>query len=235
MTKVYFVTGTDTDSGKTTSVAALMSAVKSKGFSVIGYKPVASGIEDINGFKGNKDILSIKENSSFDLSYEQCYGYIFNEAIAPHIAAIDEKVQIVPEKFNNDLDYLINHYHPDYVFIEGAGGWMLPLGEDIYMSEWVQDSNYSIIIVLGAKLGCLNHFVLTKLVIEHMGLDIAGYVINRPIENMDHYIENISWLKRKFPQIPCLGEIPYVKGLDKSNLGDYIDISKFCNDETKNS
>ena len=200
MTRIFFVTGTDTDSGKTTAVAALMQAARLSSFSVCGLKPVASGCSEAGGVLINPDVLSLQENSSFDIPYEQLSCYKFRPAIAPHIAAAEAGVNIDTGLFDKRISEFSSAYHPDLMFIEGAGGWFLPLSGNTFMA------------------------ILTRNEIERSGCTVAGYVINSADPCMDHREQNISWLKNYFSDLPLLGEIPRVAGGGMKNLGIYIDI-----------
>ncbi len=224
MTRIFFVTGTDTDSGKTTAVAALMQAARLSSFSVCGLKPVASGCSEAGGVLINPDVLSLQENSSFDIPYEQLCCYKFRPAIAPHIAAAEAGVNIDTGLFDQRISEFSSAYHPDLMFIEGAGGWLLPLSGDTFMADWVAERKFPVILVVGAKLGCINHAILTRNEIERSGCTVAGYVINSADPCMDHREQNISWLKNYFSDLPLLGEIPRVAGGGMKNLGIYIDI-----------
>lgn len=223
MTKTLFITGTDTDSGKTTVTAALMQAARSLSLKVLGLKPVASGCELRDNVLINTDVSSIHGNSSFDVPYEKLSCYKFPPAIAPHIAAAESGVNIDTSVFTRRADGLVSEFHPDVFFIEGAGGWYLPLSDCTFMSDWVAARGLPVIITVGARLGFLNHAVLTRNEIMRAGCRVAGYVVNHADPHMERFDENIAWLKNYFKDIPLLGEIPHVQKAELNNLGKYID------------
>lgn len=224
MTDIYFVTGTDTDVGKTLAVAALMQNAAASGKTVIGYKPVASGCEQTKDGLRNGDVLSALNNANADISYEEIVSYQFKEAIAPHVAAKNEGVEISFEKFDRDLERILDK-NPDIVFIEGAGGWMLPLGADRFMPDWVAARKFPVIMVIGARLGFLNHAVMTKECIESRGLEVAGYVLNTGAFAMQRLGENEIWLKEYLKDVPCLGVIPKIERPGTSDLSSFVSIS----------
>lgn len=224
VTDIYFVTGTDTDVGKTLAVAALMQNAAASGKTVIGYKPVASGCEMSSEGLRNGDVLSALRNSNAGVSYGEIVSYQFREAIAPHIAAKNENVEISFDKFDADLARLLAK-NPDAVFIEGAGGWMLPLGEKRFMADWAAARGFPVIMVIGARLGFLNHAVMTKECIESRGLRVAGYVLNEGAFAMSRLKENEIWLRGHMDSVPCLGVIPKIANPDSSDLSALVDIS----------
>ena len=228
MSKVIFVTGTDTDVGKTTASAALLQALRQKNFSAMGYKPIASGCKTVNGELINDDVATLQRFSSNRPSYKECVCFQYEPAIAPHIAT---QLLGIPEistaPINSKRNYLINKYNPDFLIIEGAGGWSLPLGRNLLMSDVLQSSNIPVILVIGAKLGCLNHAMLTKFSIQQKRCKLAGYIINSVDAKMDYYEENVAWLKNNFQDIPCLGEIPHLENFqisEEQNLAQYLDV-----------
>ncbi len=221
MTDIYFVTGTDTDAGKTVTTAALLEAAKKRNKVALGYKLVASGVEFMMEGVFNRDVLSIKKHSSYPLKYGECVCYQFDEAIAPHIAASELGVTIDTSEFDAGIDHLLE-MSPDYIFIEGAGGWMLPLSERNFLSEWVCSHGYPVIMTVGARLGALNHAVMTRRCVEHMGNRLAGYVINHVIPGFNHQKENADWLINYFNDVPLLGEIPFLESIYTCDLSSYL-------------
>ncbi len=221
MTEIYFVTGTDTDVGKSTTVAALLEAAKKRQKVALGYKLVASGVEFLLEGIFNRDALSIQKHSSYPLKYGECVCYQFDEPVAPHIAAANTGCVIDVKEFDDGINHLLE-MSPDYIFIEGAGGWMLPLDDQTFLSEWVCRHNYPVILTVGVRLGSLNHAALTKRCVEQMGNRLAGYVINQIIPGLKYYKENVNWLKQYFAQVPFLGEIPYLQSPHTCDLSGYL-------------
>lgn len=222
MVNAFFVTGTDTDVGKTLVTEALMQAVSDSGLRAAGYKPVASGCEMIDGELKNKDALILQEASSIALLYRAHNPYAFAPAIAPHIAAAQAGVTISLDKLSAGLAEIKEH-EAEWIFVEGAGGWRLPISEQEYLSDWVKKEQLPVILVVGMRLGCINHALLTLEAIERDGLTIAGWVINQVYPNMSHYQENVDTLKQRI-SAPLLGEIPWLEGEPTDSIDQYIDI-----------
>lgn len=223
MTKTFFVTGTDTEVGKTVSSVALLRAANKMGLMSAAYKPVASGCDLMEEGLCNQDVLMLQKNTSLPLRYEEVVGYCFEPHIAPHIASAESGVPIEFDVLSQGLDHL-KDTDADVIFVEGAGGWRLPLGQGRFMSDWVIHENLPVILIVGAKLGCLNHALLTYEAIIHDKLKLAGWCVNRVHPGMSHYKDNLDSLKSMLPA-PFLGEIPYLARPFESDLGQYIDLS----------
>lgn len=226
---MFFVTGTDTDSGKTLVSSALLTAFNRDpiGYGIsrtsLGVKPVASGcIVTENGLR-NSDALKLMEVSSLKLSYEQVNPISFELAIAPHIAAKQLGITLSPETILAQLD-IKTFIKADFCLIEGAGGWRLPLGEGHYLSELVQKLNLPVILVVGMKLGCLNHALLTQEAILADGLPIAGWVANCVDPNMSAFKANLATLKEMMIS-PFLGEIPFLEQPTAELAANYLNIT----------
>lgn len=235
--KQYFVTGTDTEVGKTYVTCQLLNAAQRASLFAIGYKPIAAGCELINGEWVNEDALNIQKASSKirvgeviedvgglmadseniksgqTLPLCQINPIALKPAIAPHIAALEEGVTLTFDKIAQGLD-LLKTYQPDLLLMEGAGGWRLPLtvGDEYtptyYLSDVVKSLKMDVILVVGMRLGCLNHALLTAEAIRADGLAIKGWVANDVTGNMTRYQENLYSLKAMLPE-PLLAEIPY--------------------------
>ena len=225
----YFVTGTDTDSGKTFVSSAVLAAV-SKHFAgsesqktTIGFKPIASGCEKTQQGLRNSDALSLMQNSTKKLPYKTINPISFEPAIAPHIAAeqvgFELSAHTVKQYLNQDMFSMA-----DFCLIEGAGGWHLPLNNQECLSEVISELNMPVILVVGMKLGCLNHALLTQAAIERDGLTIAGWVANAVDENMAVREENLESLKEMI-KAPFLGFIPHLKQGTVTDATKYLDIT----------
>lgn len=201
--RVYFVTGTDTEVGKTFCTAALLYAATQAGKKAIGFKPVAS---EADGNGQNPDVLRLQAASYIQLPYHAHNCYTFHEATAPHLAAADEGVEIQPQLLSRSLADL--KQHGDWILVEGAGGWLTPLTSDMDFSDWVAVEKLPVILVVGMKLGCINHAMLTVRAISQAGLPLAGWVANcisAAPHRLDDYLDT---LKCRIPA-PLLGVIPY--------------------------
>ncbi len=235
--KQYFITGTDTEVGKTYVTCQLLNAAQRLSLRAIGYKPIAAGCELVNGEWVNEDALNIQKastkirvgeviedvgglkadsnnrKSGQTLPLRQINPIALKPAIAPHIAALEEGVTLTFDKIAQGLD-LLKTYQPDLLLMEGAGGWRLPLtvGDEYtptyYLSDVVKALKMHVILVVGMRLGCLNHALLTAEAIRADGLTIKGWVANDVTGNMKRYQENLYSLKAMLPE-PLLAEIPY--------------------------
>ncbi|MBD1575438.1 ATP-dependent dethiobiotin synthetase BioD [Vibrio sp. S11_S32] len=222
MMNSVFIAGTDTDVGKTMVSQALLRAFTEKGFSTSGYKPVASGSEMTEQGLRNSDALHLQSASSVELDYDTVNPYTLTMPASPHFAAQKDGVVI---DFNALSTSLVAHKEAaDLVVVEGAGGWRVPVTEQTCLSTWVQQEKMPVILVVGIKLGCLSHAMLTAETIENDGLEIVGWVANRINPGTEHYPEIIRMLELKI-NAPKLGEIPYLPGSKRKNANKYLDVS----------
>jgi dethiobiotin synthetase len=208
MMKAYFITGTDTDVGKTVIASSLLQYFNRKGLLTSGFKPLAAGCQHTSDGLQNEDALSLQRNSTVALSYAEVNPYAFAPAIAPHIAA--SKVgQHVTVQAIADAYVKIKHSGCDVAIVEGAGGWCLPLNDQEFLYQWVAQEKLDVILVVGIKLGCLNHALLTQAFIQSQGLNIAGWVANIIDADTQFINENIMTLQRQL-FAPLLATVPYV-------------------------
>ncbi|NOH71853.1 ATP-dependent dethiobiotin synthetase BioD [Vibrio pectenicida] len=226
MTNAFFVAGTDTDVGKTVASTAILNALAQKEIRTIGYKPVAAGCEKTEHGYRNSDALYLQMASTLEVEYEDINPYPLELATSPHIAAQREKVNIEYTVLSSKLSQ--HKKRADIVLVEGAGGWRVPISDRECLSSWVQQEKLAVILVVGIKLGCLSHAMLTVDAIEADGLKIVGWVANRINPGTEHYADIISMLENKI-SAPKLGEIPYVPSIKQKNLAKYIDISAILN------
>ncbi|MEC4725754.1 dethiobiotin synthase [Shewanella sp. D64] len=207
---MYFVTGTDTDCGKTLVSSALLCQAKHQGKKTLGLKPIASGCEETVSGLRNSDALSLISQSSIELTYSQVNPISFQPAIAPHIAAVqtgtDISAQCVLNHLTPTLSLVDEH---DFCLVEGAGGWRLPLGDGGYLSQVVQQLSLPVILVVGIKLGCLNHAILTQEAILADGVKIAGWVGNIVDPDTACLEDNIASLDQMMTAT-CIGIIPHL-------------------------
>lgn len=205
MTKqaVYFVTGTDTDVGKTFVSALLLSYLGQHG-SAIGYKPIAAGAVLVDGELHNDDAVTLRNASSEFIDYQRINPICFELPIAPHIAADRMNEPITVNTLNTWWDN--EKGHSDVALIEGAGGWRLPLNSNEYLSDFVRAQHCEVIVVVGMKLGCLNHALLTIEAIKQDGLRIKGWIANQMEVPMAFYDENLAYLTQVL-DVPLLGEV----------------------------
>ncbi|KJY83208.1 dethiobiotin synthetase [Vibrio galatheae] len=222
MIDAFFIAGTDTDVGKTVASKAILNALAEKDLKTIGYKPVAAGSEKTeHGFR-NSDALYLQEAATVDVAYDNVNPYALALPASPHIAARRENITIEYQVLS---DKLAQHkQHSDIVLVEGAGGWRVPVSEHECLSSWVQQEKLPVVLVVGIKLGCLSHAMLTLDAIKADGLEVIGWVANRVNPGTEHYADIIAMLESKI-DAPKLGEIPYVPKVKRKDLAKYIDVS----------
>lgn len=221
--KKFFVAGTDTDAGKTLVASAILEKARQMGLETVAVKPVASGCEQTPDGLRNSDALALMDAMTADLPYEQVNPIAFEPAIAPHIAAMRANKQLSVSRLAGYCNGVLMRAC-DLVIIEGAGGWRVPLNPRETLADLVQELNLPVILVVGVKLGCINHALLTVEAIERDGLQVAGWVANRIDPDMSCYEENMMTL-RSLINAPCLGEIPFLDVVDKSNAATHLDVS----------
>jgi len=218
----YFVTGTDTDVGKTICTKALLQAANEQGVSTLAYKPIAAGcMETKNGLR-NEDALILQQSSNINISYGAVNPIAFKAPIAPHIAASETNTSIDSAIISQGLLQL-QAQQAQLLLVEGAGGWHLPINHHQLLSQWVIEQQLPVILVVGLKLGCLNHAILTAQTIQQSGLPIVGWIANHLQANMPYVEQNIETLT-SFIHAPLLAEIPYLENIDQQDLSCYIDI-----------
>jgi dethiobiotin synthetase len=216
-----FVTGTDTAVGKTRAAAALMTALAERGLSVAGMKPVASGCRMTAEGLRNEDAEVLLAASNVRLKYADVNPYAFAPAIAPHIAAEEAGLTIefpVLEHAHARLAMLVQ-----CVVIEGAGGWLTPLGRDTTLANFAAQIDARVALVVGLRLGCLNHALLTAQAIRATGLDLAGWIGNAIDPAFERMEANVATLRARLPA-PCLGLFPHNTGATTSDLASLLDV-----------
>ncbi|MDC0534984.1 dethiobiotin synthase [Francisellaceae bacterium] len=218
--KIFFVTGTDTEVGKTYVSRQILEQVNSLGKSTIGIKLIASGCEENNGKLTNDDALQLQKAASATLPYKDVNPFSFEPAIAPHIAAEKMNQPLAKDQVKQKIQGLIEKYNQhDFMLIEGAGGWLLPLSNQQFLYSIIVELNIPIILVCGLKVGCINHALLTSAHINNSQGVLAGWVANTIDPTMRYIDENIQTIQDHI-QAPFLGSVFYQNGssLNMSNL-----------------
>lgn len=218
-----FITATDTDAGKTYVACALVHALVKKHYKVAVYKPVSAGcqFESVATPNGsinilvNEDAQQLGKQANCLQTTAQINPITYAEPIAPHIAAIKTGTTITLENITFGFKQ-IKALHADFTIVEGAGGWRLPLGEGLYMSDFVKAESLDVILVVNMKLGCLNHAILTYESIINDGLNCIAWVANCP-ENMPYLQDNINELENVFALAP-LAILDYQKEIEQSAI-----------------
>ena len=208
MIKGYFVTGTDTGCGKTAITLGLMHLLQTKGYSVVGMKPIASGADLTSAGLKNDDALQIQRQASQLIEYNLINPYVFAPPIAPHLAAEQEGVTIELEEIALNFNKLI--VQADCIMVEGVGGWQVPLGPDQTISDLAVRLGLPVILVVGFRLGCLNQALLTVASIQQTGIRLAGWVANMVDPDMLQPEANLESLKRRI-EAPFLGFVPHLE------------------------
>ena len=204
--QTIFVTGTDTEIGKTYVSTMLIRAMVSRGLRVVGMKPVASGcVRTPQGLR-NDDAVQLMAAANVEAPYEQVNPYTFEPAIAPHIAAGEAGVKI-------RLDEILKQHkslstQADWVVVEGVGGWQVPLGDGFTVADLAAGLGGAVVLVVGIRLGCINHALLSVESIVRRGLTLSGWIANLCDGGGERIQENIDTLTRMIEQ-PLIAEIPH--------------------------
>lgn len=219
MKKAYFVAGTDTGVGKTMVSSALLHAYAQQGLKTAGMKPVAAGCNETDGRLVSEDVAMLLEAGNVRAAFETHNPYAFAPPIAPHIAAAAEHVVIRPRIIQDAYRGLTAV--ADVVIVEGVGGFRVPLGEQFDTADLAQLLNLPVILVVGMRLGCINHTLLTMEAIQTRGLELAGWVANRIDPQMSAFEENLQALDQRIGA-PCLAVIPHLPHADFRRAAEYL-------------
>lgn len=222
--KSYFVTGTDTGVGKTLVSAAILEAAAALGKRTLAMKPVASGCDETPEGLRNEDALILMKAMTESLPYDQVNPIALQPAIAPHVAAAQAGRNITAERLVGFCRGL--QMRPaDFLLVEGAGGWRVPLNDHETYAAMPVALGMPVILVVPLKLGCINHALLTAEAIRRDGLQVAGWVANRPNAGiMDCEQATLDYLIRNL-RAPCLGVLPWQETPDPSELVRALNIS----------
>ncbi|MTD33224.1 dethiobiotin synthase [Paludibacterium denitrificans] len=206
MAQGFFVTGTDTEIGKTHASVQLIQQWRQQGKHVLAMKPVASGCEIMADGRWQNDDVERLVAASGQTDRDAMNPYRFLPPISPHIAAREAGVEI-------SLERIVQHYQQlaeqaDIVLVEAAGGWLAPLSDSLRMQDMARALGLPVILVVGMKLGAINHALLTAQAIRAAGLPLAGWVANRVVPDQLAYEANLATLKAQIAE-PLLLEIPY--------------------------
>ena len=195
---VFFITGTDTEVGKTWVSCRLLERAREAGLSCYGLKPIAAGCEDTADGPRNEDALNLMAASSLALPYDLVNPVALKAAIAPHIAARQEGRRISLSQLAGYVRGALSSHPADLVLVEGAGGWRVPLNDREMLSALAVELNLPVIQVVGMKLGCISHALLTAEAIQADGLRYTGTVANC-FGEMDVREENLITLRQHLP------------------------------------
>lgn len=209
----FFITGTDTGVGKTWVTIALMRMLQRQGCLVTGMKPVAAGCQWLEGQWKNEDALLIQRHASLALPYQQVNPYAFELPVSPHLAAAGAPVDV--DLLNNLFTEL--QQQADVVLVEGAGGWLSPLSDDLANADLAEKLGAPVILVVGIRLGCINQGLLTWQALQTSGIKCRGWVATAADGAMPFFDENIDYLRQRI-EAPLLGVLPYRAQADFEEL-----------------
>lgn len=217
MGKGFFVTGTDTGIGKTTVSCALLHAFAAQGKKAVGMKPIAAGSE--NGQWHDVELLIAASNIR---TARECVNpYAFDPPVSPHLAAQQAGVEIDLAVIQRAYQALSNQVN--IVIVEGAGGFLVPLNRHQSGADLAQSLNLPVILVVGMRLGCLNHALLTAQAIKAAGLQLAGWVANCIDPQMQALTENIATLEQRLDG-PLLGVVPFDLEMNVQEIDKILDV-----------
>ena len=218
----FFVTGTDTGVGKTLIACALLHAFAATGRRVVGMKPVAAGVERSSGVPVNADVRMLRSSSNIEAAPALVNPYCFERPIAPHIAAEQAGITIDPVHIRRAYAQLVQV--ADVVIVEGAGGFCVPLNRHEDTAHLARYLGLPVIMVVGLRLGCLNHALLTAQAIRASGLRLAGWIANRIDPAMPVAAENTRALAERLAA-PLLGTIDFTTAPDPARIAALLDLS----------
>ncbi|CAN7506530.1 dethiobiotin synthase [Pseudoxanthomonas sp. LjRoot143] len=216
-----FITGTDTGVGKTVASAALLHAFRARGMRAVGMKPVASGCTATPRGWRNDDALALQAASDPVPPYDDLNPYALPAPLAPEIAARDAGVDV-------QLGVLVSAFerlHPlaDLVLVEGVGGWAAPLTATLDQRHLVQELRLPVVLVVGMRLGCINHARLSARAIQDDGAQLVGWIANEVDPDMERRDENFALLSARLP-VPCWGRLPYAPEADARAMATHFTV-----------
>ncbi len=216
-----YVTGTDTGIGKTLASTALLHALRSRGVRAIGMKPVASGCEQVDGQWRNADALALLAASDPKPAYADLNPYALPLPLAPELAAREAGVEVSLQ------DMLAAHARlstqADALVVEGVGGWGAPLSANLMQADLVLALKMPVLLVVGLRLGCLNHALLSARAIANDGVHLAGWIASHVDPAMERVEDNLHMLRERLPA-PCWGVLPHVSDADPVQMATRLRI-----------
>ncbi len=223
MSKGFFVTGTDTGVGKTEITLALMSLLQEKGYRVNAMKPIAAGGTEIDGRLVNEDARRLQQQASAEVDYARVNPYVFKPAIAPSIAAQTAGVEIEINRIREEFGRVCSN--ADYTLVEGIGGWQVPVNRHQTMVDIVKLLNIPVILVVGFRLGCLNHALLTYQSIKAARMQCVAWVANTIDPKLECIQENYLTLIDRL-DCPCIGAVPYLNSPSTAEIAKLLHLQQ---------
>ncbi|QAX81478.1 dethiobiotin synthase [Candidatus Pseudomonas adelgestsugas] len=222
MSAAYFITGTDTDVGKTTIATGLLYAARLVGKSTAAGKPISSGCQVTPNGLCNADAIALLAECSLPLSYAEVNPVAFKPAIAPHLAAREVGVALTVRSLLKPMQYILAQ-QADFTIIEGAGGWRVPLTDHDNLSDLVIALRLPVILVVSVRPGCISHSLLTAEAIVRDGLLLVGWVANIIRSKIFRLEESLATLAERLPA-PCLGRVPKLKHASSAVVAKYLQL-----------
>jgi dethiobiotin synthetase len=217
-----FVTGTDTEIGKTLTASALLHALSQRGFTTVGMKPVAAGAELRDGAWHNEDVDALDAASTEHPPLALRTPYLLRTPAAPHIAAALEGVTLSPEHILGCYQQLCDL--ADAVVVEGVGGFRVPLTEHDDTADLSVALGLPVVMVVGLRLGCINQALLTQEAVLSRGLKLVGWVANSTQTEMAFEAGNIDALRARITA-PLLGHVPRLARADAAEAARHLDLN----------
>lgn len=217
----YYITGTDTAAGKTVASVALLHALRASGGTAVGMKPVASGCTKTAAGWRNEDALALQAASRPSPSYDLVNPYPLPAATAPQIAAALAGVDVALAPIQAAYAALAGQ--ADVVVVEGVGGWLAPLADGLEQSALASALGLPVILVVGIRLGCVNHARLSERAILADGLRLAGWIGNAVDPALEHADDYLALLRREL-QAPCLGLLPHAPGRSAASFAAHLSL-----------
>lgn len=222
MSAAFFVTGTDTEIGKTTVAVGLLHAARKAGLSTAAAKPVASGcVRTADGLR-NDDALALLGECTLALRYEEVNPQAFEPAIAPHLAACEAGILLDVASLQGPVQAILDK-QADFTLVEGAGGWRVPLSGRESLSDLAIALQLPVILVVGVRLGCINQALLSAEAILRDGLPLAGWVANLVDPQTSRLEDNLATLAERLPA-PCLGYLPRLADACPAAVSSYLNL-----------
>jgi dethiobiotin synthetase len=210
-----FVTGTDTGVGKTLASCALLHRMRARGLRALGMKPVAAGVEASPEGPVNPDVAALRRASSWPAPLEQVNPYLFEPPVAPHLAAASAGVRIEMAPIRKAFEAL--RASADAIVVEGVGGFLVPLNDREDAGDLAVALALPVVLVVGMRLGCLNHALLTQQAIVARSLRLAGWIANSIDPRMQRFEDNLQALRQRIAA-PLLGVIPHSAMADPASI-----------------
>ena len=221
----FFIAGTDTGVGKTRVTVALLRALVQAGVRAVGMKPVASGLELRQGAWINDDVHLLQQFSTPIPDIRRQNSYQFRDPVSPHIAAEREGIRVDLGVIKRDFEQLCRQC--ELVLVEGTGGWFAPIGEDITMADIAAHLRLPVILVVGLRLGCLNHALLSARAVAAAGLPLAGWIGNMIDPGMAAMPENLAYLDAHLPA-PRLALLPHNADMSQDSVAMQTAVAKLA-------